>query len=67
MSKRNYYGVREFLKGRPRLGRLVLVLVVSPVVLLFIAVKLTERHLMPRMYDLSAKIWHILYPMAWWN
>ncbi|GAG05023.1 unnamed protein product, partial [marine sediment metagenome] len=40
MSKRNYYGVREFLKGSPRLGRLVLVLVVSPLVLLFATVTL---------------------------
>ena len=67
MSKRNYYGGREFLKGSPRLGRLVLVLVVSPVVLLFATVTLNERHLMPRLYDLSAKFWHILYPLAWWN
>jgi hypothetical protein len=67
MSKRNYYGVREFLKGRPRSGRLVLVLVVSPFVLLFTAITLNERHLMPRLYNLSAKFWHILYPMAWWN
>lgn len=68
MSKqRNYYGVRAFLAGRPRLGRLLMLVVICPILLMYAVAVVIPKRMKPRLYNLAANCWHVLYPMAWWN
>lgn len=57
----------DFLAGKPWWGRVLTFLFFMTVTALYTAAAVLPKLAKRALYNFSAKYWHILYPLAWWN